>query len=279
MKPETEIIKVGQWQIYVERYIYPNISDTVICVNGALSTTLAFRNCVKNFKNRVNVILFDLPFIGNSRPHNMLALPLPKTEEVFILQSLINIYRPDYILSVSWGGLAALMTLSTRPSSIRKAIIASFSTRITPAMHSYINRARVLLDEGKNHEVATLLNDEVGKYLPTLLKKANHQHIKNLDHETYRQASFHIGQISSLCQEDYIDIFRQIETPILFINGEMDEYTTAEDIRDIRNYITNCDFITIPETGHFLDMESRPAAQRINELLNSYFFVEKAMAS
>ncbi|MGO4744364.1 alpha/beta fold hydrolase [Serratia quinivorans] len=279
MKPETEIVPIGEWKIYVERYIYPGANETVICVNGALSTTLAFRNCVKNFKNRVNVILFDLPFIGKSRHHNRLDRPLPKSEEVIILQDLINRYQPDYILSVSWGGLAALMTLSTRPPSIRKAIIASFSTRITPAMHSYINRARTLLDEGKNHEVATLLNDEVGKFLPTLLKQANHQHIKNLDHDTYRQASFHISQISSLCHEDYVDIFRKIETPILFINGGKDEYTTAEDIRDIRNYINNSEFITIPEAGHFLDMETRTASQRINELLNSYFVIEKAMAS
>ncbi|VDZ62153.1 Uncharacterised protein [Serratia odorifera] len=47
------------------------------------------------------------------------------------------------------------------------------------------------------------------------LKQANHEHIKNLDHETYRQASFHIGQISSLRHEDYVEIFRKIETPIM----------------------------------------------------------------
>lgn len=279
MKPETGIVRVGEWQIYVERYNYPGVTESIICVNGALSTTLAFRNCVKSFKNRVNVILFDLPFIGKSRPHNQLNRPLPKSEEVLILNSLIERYQPAYILSVSWGGLAALMALSTRPSSIRKAVVASFSTRITPAMHNYIERAKVLLDEGKNHEVATLLNDEVGKYLPGLLKQANHEHIKNLDQGTYRQASFHIGQISSLCHKDYIDIFRKIDTPIMFMNGERDEYTTPDDIRDMGNYIQDCEFITIPEAGHFLDMESRPAAQYVGQLLNNYFFVEKAMAS
>ncbi|MBJ2064354.1 alpha/beta fold hydrolase [Serratia odorifera] len=279
MKPETEIVRVGEWQVYVERYIYPGVTESVICVNGALSTTLAFRNCVKNFKNRVNVILFDLPFIGKSRPHNRLSRPLPKSEEVVILHTLIEQYQPSYILSVSWGGLAALMALSARPSSIRKAVVASFSTRITPAMQNYIERAKMLLDERRNHDVATLLNDEVGKYLPGLLKQANHEHIKNLDHETYRQASFHIGQISSLRHEDYVEIFRKIETPIMFVNGERDEYTTAQDIREIGNYIRDCDFITVPEAGHFLDMESRPAAQCVSNVLNDYFFVEKALAS
>ncbi|VDZ62156.1 Alpha/beta hydrolase family [Serratia odorifera] len=122
MKPETEIVRVGEWQVYVERYIYPGVTESVICVNGALSTTLAFRNCVKNFKNRVNVILFDLPFIGKSRPHNRLSRPLPKSEEVGDLaHPESNNISHRIFFSVSWGGLAALMALSARPSSIRKS--------------------------------------------------------------------------------------------------------------------------------------------------------------
>ncbi|MFI8418137.1 alpha/beta fold hydrolase [Serratia sp. NPDC078593] len=279
MKPETDIIRVGEWNIYVERYIYPGITESVICVNGSFSTTLSFRNCVKSLKNSMNVILFDLPFIGKSRPHNQLSRLLPKSEEVTILNHLIERYQPTSILSLSWGGVATLMALSTRPCSIRKAIVASFSTRITPAMRSFIASAKTLLDEGKNNEIATLLNNELGKYLPGLLRQVNHEHIKNLDQEAYRQASFHIEQISALCHEDYLDIFHNIETPIMFINGERDEYTTPEDIRNIENDIQNCEFITVPETGHFLDMESRSASQCVGRFLNNYFLLGNAVAS
>ncbi|WP_380184142.1 alpha/beta fold hydrolase [Kalamiella sp. sgz302252] len=271
MKAETEIVDINGWLIHVEKYCYPGVVESLICVNGALSTTLAFRNCVKSFKHKVNVILFDLPFIGQSRTHNVITRPLPKSEEVIILNALIARYSPDYLLSVSWGGLAALMTLATGQHSIRKAVIASFSPTITPAMASYIKRARMLLDEGKNEAVATLLNDEVGKYLPGLLKQVNHEHIKSLDKETYQQASFHIGQINQLRLEDYVAIFKKIEQPVLFVNGELDEYTRPEDIRLMADYVRDCDFRTVPEAGHFLDMETRAAAQQVHRILNDYF--------
>lgn len=274
MKAETETVEINGWRIYVEKYIYPGVKESIICVNGALSTTLAFRNCVKSLKHKVNVILCDLPFIGQSRNHNEITRPLPKAEEVIILNGLIARYSPEYILSISWGGLAALMALASGHNSIRKAVVASFSPTITPAMASYIERAKVLLDEGENDAVATLLNDEVGKYLPGLLKQANHEHIRSLDRETYRQASFHIRQINGLCLQDYVDIFRRIKTPVLFMNGERDEYTRPEDIRTMANYIKDCDFVTVPETGHFLDMENRAAAQRVHHILNDYFSVE-----
>ncbi|CAM3707154.1 alpha/beta hydrolase [Rouxiella silvae] len=271
MKPESEVVHVGDWRVYIEKYIYPDAKETVICVNGALSTTLAFRNCVRNLKDKVNIILFDLPFIGGSREHNTLTRPIPKAEEVEILKQLIDIYKPEYLLSVSWGGLATLMALASQPASVTKAIVTSFSTRVTPAMETYIQRAKQLLDEGKNDEVATLLNNEVGKFLPSILKRANHHHISSLDQDTYRQASFHIDQISRLKEEDYIDIFHSIKTPLVFINGDLDEYTTAEDIRHIANHIENCEFATVPQAGHFLDMENRSASQHLYGILSNHF--------
>lgn len=279
MKPETEIVRVGDWQVYVERYIYPGVTDSVICVNGSFSTTLAFRSCVRNFKNRVNVILFDLPFLGQSREHNDLTKPLSKTDEVFILQSLINHYEPSYLLSISWGGLAALKALSSRPRSIRKAVVASFSTKVNDAMNYYVSQGKKLLDEGKGDEAAMLLNTEVGKYLPNLLKQVNYEHLRQFDESAQKQVRYHVAQITEFNQADYIDTFRQIDTPILFINGEQDEYTTAQDIKELSNYINNCEFITVPQAGHFIYMESRFAADYFNDVMNGFLFVEEAMAS
>lgn len=270
MKRETEVVSVGGWNIYVERYVCPEASESAIFVNGALSTTQAFRSTIKNLKGKVNMILFDLPFIGKSRQHNTISRPISKSEEVMILQGLIDCYQPSYLLSVSWGGLAALMVLANKPPSIRKALIASFSTRITPEMRRYIERAKVLLDEERNHEVATLLNSEVGKYLPRLLQRVNHEHIKNLDGETYRQARFHIGQISSLSFEDYVDVFKEVEVPVLFVNGDWDEYTSKEDVKCVENYIEECEFFVIPEAGHFLDMESKSASRSMSEIYDRH---------
>ncbi|MBW5801898.1 alpha/beta fold hydrolase [Halomonas elongata] len=270
MRREVEVVSVGEWNVHVERYLFSGVSESAIFVNGALSTTQAFRNTIKNLKGKVNMILFDLPFIGKSRQYNAISRPMSKTEEVMVLQGLMDRYQPSYLLSVSWGGLAALMALAKKPPSVRKALIASFSTRITPEMHRYIERAKVLLDERKNHEVATLLNDEVGKYLPGLLKRINHEHIKSLDDETYRQARFHIGQVASLSFDDYVDVFKEVEVPVLFVNGDWDEYTSKEDVRCIENYIDECEFFVVPEAGHFLDMESKSASRYMNEIFDRH---------
>jgi hypothetical protein len=42
---------------------------------------------------------------------------------------------------------------------------------------------------------------------------------------------FHIDQIFSLDQSQYVDIFQSIDVPVLFIIGALDQYTTAKDVR------------------------------------------------
>ena len=50
-----------------------------------------------------------------------------------------------------------------------------------------------------------------------------------------------------------------IAIPLLFINGEHDEYTSPDDVRVFAKYLSDCQFATIDNTGHFLDMEHKKA--------------------
>jgi rhamnosyltransferase subunit A len=53
---------------------------------------------------------------------------------------------------------------------------------------------------------------------------------------------------------------------VLFINGELDEYTTTEDVRSIARHIRYSQFAVIPDAGHFLDLESTQARRTTGEI-------------
>ncbi|WJV64202.1 alpha/beta hydrolase [Pectobacteriaceae bacterium CE70] len=270
MAIEKSIVNYKSWNVYVEKHISNPGNETVIMVNGALSTTSAFKNTVKNLSGKYNIILFDLPFIGESMEHNDLNQIVTKNDEVGILLHLIEIYAPQYIISISWGGLSSLLALSKKPEQIKKAVIASFSAHLNDRMLDYVERARSCIHARRYEDAAMLLNNEVGKFLPPLLKHINLKHLSTMGDFAYQQAVFHIDQVLTLKEENYIDIFKNINAEVLFLNGEDDEYTTAEDIQRMGCYISNCQFSTVPDAGHFLDLENRKAAKKVAQAIISF---------
>ncbi|QEM80910.1 alpha/beta fold hydrolase [Halomonas binhaiensis] len=273
MKADIDLMEVNGYTIYVEKHFKKENKKTAIMVNGALSTTTSFRNCVKHLGNSLNFILFDLPFTGGSKKHNEGSYILTKEEEVSILLFLIEHYRPHFLVSVSWGGYAALMALAHQPPSIEKAAIASFATHLNGPMKEYLLRAKHLADDKKFEDVAILMNNEVGKYLPRIIKYINKKHISTLDQREYNQAYFHINQVLEAGTVDYSDIWSNINTPVVFINGEKDEHTPPSSARRLENSISSCEFKVIKEAGHFLDIENRVAHNNLMSTLREVFAI------
>ncbi|MNF00636.1 Rhamnosyltransferase 1 subunit A [compost metagenome] len=58
-----------------------------------------------------------------------------------------------------------------------------------------------------------------------------------------------------------------IDIPVLFINGEWDEYTTSDDARQFSQHVRNSHFSEIRATGHFLDMEHKAASNATRDAL------------
>ena len=58
------------------------------------------------------------------------------------------------------------------------------------------------------------------------------------------------------------------DIPLLFVNGEWDEYTSAADARQFAQHVRHCSFQSVQQAGHFLDMEHKAAwLQTRNSLL------------
>ena len=261
LKPEIAVLDIqGQYRIHTELYRCDTAQNTIILVNGSMATTASFSQTLKNLHPHLNVVLYDQPYAGKSKPHNPHQKMLTREIEAQVLLELIEHFEANYLLSFSWGGTAALTALACAARRIEKAVISSFSPLINAAMRDYLERGRHCLAACNRTQVGNLVNDTLGKHLPPLFKRFNFRHVSNLDEHEYAQMHFHINQVLSCEQQCFLSATQGIEIPVLFINGQWDEYTAASDARHFAQPIANSQFISLENTGHFLDMEHKSAS-------------------
>jgi pimeloyl-ACP methyl ester carboxylesterase len=214
---------------------------------------------VRYLQPQFNVVLYDQPYAGQSKRHNLHGQPIRKEDEAAILLELIEHFRVQHVLSFSWGGAATLVALAQRPQRIERAVISSFAARINTPMRDYLERGLHCLQACDRLNVGHLINSTIGKHLPSLFKRFNHRHVSSLAEHEYRQMHFHVNEVLTQDTHCYVACANAIDIPLLFVNGEWDEYTSAQDARLFARHAPQSRFHVIKDTGHFLDME-HPAA-------------------
>ncbi len=256
MMPKTAIVEIGKkYKVYTEHYLNATADKTIILVNGSLATTASFAQTVRYLRPRFNVVLYDQPYAGQSKQHNQHDQPIRKEDEAAILLELIEHFRAQHVMSFSWGGAATLLALAQQPPRIEKAVISSFAARINTPMRDYLESGRHFLQACDRRNVGRLINSTIGKHLPSLFKRFNERHVSSLDEHEYRQMHFHVNEVLTQDTHCYVSCADAIEVPLLFINGERDEYTSVEDARLFVRHSRQAQFQTINNAGHFLDME------------------------
>jgi len=216
MKPEIAVLDLqGQYRIHTEFYRSDTAQNTIILVNGSMATTASFAQTVKNLHPHLNVVLYDQPYAGQSKPHNQHQKFLTKELEAQVLLELVAHFDAQYVLSFSWGGTAALTALAGSPQRIKKAVISSFSPLINPPMRNYLERGRRCLADRNRPQVGNLVNDTLGKHLPSLFKRFNYRHVSTLAEHEYAQMHFHIDQVLTGDPECYLKATQRIDIPVL----------------------------------------------------------------
>ncbi|MGE8151424.1 alpha/beta fold hydrolase [Pseudomonas vancouverensis] len=262
MRPEIAVLDIqGQYRVYTEFYRADAAEKTIILVNGSMATTASFAQTVKNLHPQFNVVCYDQPYAGRSKAHNLHEKMLTKEIEGQILLELIDHFGAEHVLSFSWGGAATMMALSQRPRRIEKAVISSFSPVINSHMLDYLERGVEHLGNLDRDRVGHLVNDTIGKHLPSLFKRFNYRHVSSLAEHEYGQMHFHINDVLHSDRQCYLHAAKKIDVPVLFLNGEWDEYTAAADARLFANHVQHSTFSTLQATGHFLDMEHKAACR------------------
>ncbi|MGF6455665.1 alpha/beta fold hydrolase [Pseudomonas frederiksbergensis] len=268
MTLKTAIVEIGKkYKVYTEHYLNAAADKTIILVNGSLATTASFAQTVRYLRPRFNVVLYDQPYAGQSKQHNQHDQPICKEDEAEILLELIEHFRAQHVLSFSWGGAATLLALAQHPRRIEKAVISSFAARINTPMRDYLESGRHFLQACDRRNVGRLINSTIGKHLPSLFKRFNERHVSSLDEHEYRQMHFHVNEVLTQDTHCYVSCADAIEVPLLFINGERDEYTSVEDARLFATHSRQAQFQTIKNAGHFLDMEHPTAWHDTQQVL------------
>lgn len=272
MRPQTAVVEINRkYNVHTELYGNPAASKTIILVNGSLATTASFAQTVKYLQPQFNVVAFDLPYAGQSKPYNQDFTPISKEDEAAILFELIDHFGANYLMSFSWGGVASMLALAQRPATLEKAAICSFSPILNAAMRDYLNKGLRFLGSVDRDNMALLVNSTIGKHLPSLFKRFNHKHISTLDEHEYRQMYTHVKQVLGLEAHCRKECLQAIDIPLLFVNGDRDEYTSVEDACLFAQHLDNAQFAVIDDAGHFLDMEHKAAWLQTQRVLLDFF--------
>jgi rhamnosyltransferase subunit A len=262
----------GGYCVQVEKIIrgHSPAAKSVLFVNGALASSRSFRWALAGLPNH-NLIFYDLPHIGASKPFNRDTKIITPNTEVAILRHLIDRYAPNHLASMSWGGFAALLSLAEGPASVEKALIGSFSNRITDEMRVLLLQLDHLMAHRRYDECAQLVNETLGKHLPKGLKRLNFAHLMSMGEDEREYILLHIKR---MLQYDTLRIsfdIKNIRAELLFINGERDVYTAWSHVNEFARSQARSRTVVIPEAGHFLTAENPASARKIARLANSFF--------
>jgi rhamnosyltransferase subunit A len=114
MTPDIAVLDIqGLFRVYTEFYRAEAAEKTIVLVNGSLATTASFAQTVRNLYPHFNVVLYDQPYAGKSKPHNLHGEPLTREMEGQILLELIEHFEADHVMSFSWGGSAGCVVAQT----------------------------------------------------------------------------------------------------------------------------------------------------------------------
>src|SRR3546814_1404738 len=80
---------------------------------------------------------------------------------------------------------------------------------------------------------------------------------------------FHISDVLHSDRLCYVNAAKKVNVPVLFLNGERDEYTSASDAKVFADHVQHSTFSTLQATGHFLDMEHKAACRDSRDALRS----------
>jgi rhamnosyltransferase subunit A len=246
--------------------------ETIIMVNGAMSTTSSFSWVISELSNH-NIILFDSPFIGCSRQYNT-GKPYPdRNIEALILYDLCEEFKPDYVCSMSWGGVSTLLALSKNPGSVKKCIAAAFSFGLTQEFYDLILCMTEALNNKDMDKFAELVNSTLGLYLPDRLKAANGRYLSSISDDEIVYLKQHFAQFLAIDISQYDNSLRNINTPVLFINGNKDQFTSQRSVLEACNLIADSETVEV-DCGHFMALENKVVAAQLIEIIDGYFYSE-----
>jgi len=241
----------------------------LLLVNGAFASMRTSRS-VWCMLSRYDLVLYDLPHVGSSKPHNDPDRPITVPDEVTILADIAAHYRPRYLVAMSCGGAAALLALAERQLPVEKIVICSFSDRLGDPMRGLLRSLRTCLVAGRWDMAAALLNDTLGEYLHRALKRSNHAHLSGFLEAEQAHILRHVDQMLRVDRLVLDEVLPRVASATLFIDGALDVYTPVSDATRMAAQIPGGHVSVMANMGHFLGVESRSKRALVSRAIENF---------
>lgn len=230
----------------------------IVCLSGAKQTISAWKSFVRRFQSDYQVLVFDMPGQGRSEVLQGEA-GLDLDEQIAVIAHMLERFPhsgPRHVVGGSWGSILAAVFAARYPTVFERVILGSFGTRANPVLETVIEDVRRLIDEGRAADIAPMMIERFGQYIPEPLKR---QILKQFD--TMSPAHFQALYEHSLLATRMEDLNRfvdlaDIQAETLVLMGQFDTIMDVFDSRKAAGRIPRSRFQVVKNAGHFLHWEN-----------------------
>ena len=257
MIKKTGILEYSRFSIPYR--VYGNQEKVIVCISGAKQTMSAWRSFVSYFSKQYRVVVFDMPGQGRSEIlHGPAGVPLDQQVDVLhqLLTHLnISECQQRYLVGGSWGSIVSAVYAENHPEMFHKIILGSFGTKPNSVLNAIISQVQVYIEEGRGAEIAPMMIEKFGQYIPDVLKKQILAQFNNMSDQQFRsfyEHSVFVTQLGDLKNHMNLNLIR---VPTLVVMGQFDTIMDLFDTRKATKLIPLGRFQLIKGVGHFLHWE------------------------
>ncbi|MEO0424519.1 MAG: alpha/beta hydrolase [Pseudomonadota bacterium] len=267
MKVSKGELELGRFRVPYR--VYGTAQKTIVCISGAKQTMAAWRSFVRHFVHQFSVVVFDLP--GQGRCEILHGSPsITFDEQVDVLHGVVDATNQGdrvHLAAASWGTIISVALAAKHPELIDKMLLGSFGAKPSRAVIEVIRAGKELFHAGRQEEIAPLMIETFGQFIPETHKKQMRDQFSTMSHEQLISFYEHCEFVEkSKDIRDFIDLSR-IKATTLIVAGEHDAILDHDDVADASKRIPDCELRVIPGAGHFLHWERADILNTYSEFL------------
>ena len=267
-------MKIRKGSVQLERFVVPyrvygEADKTLVCVSGAQQTMAVWKSVISSFVKDYAIVVFDSP--GQGRSKLLSGQPaISLDEQVAVLHSIVrdtHNYEPVHLAASSWGTIVAAAYAARYPATVDKMILGSFGVKPSKTMLEVIKEGQQLYDENKGPEIAHLMIERFGQFIPVSYKTRIIEQFRHMTREQFLSFYAHCEFVENARHISNFVNLKDIKAHTLIVNGEHDTILDLEDGAFASSQIPNCEVTIVPGAGHFLHFEQEDILEIYKEFL------------
>ena len=258
---------------------YGSANKAIVCLSGAKQTMSAWRSFISYFHHEYSVVIFDMPGQGRSEILSGAAgVSLDEQLEVLnqiVLETLNEPIIEKFVFGGSWGSIVAAAYADRHPDVFDKVILGSFGTKPNMVLSSIIDQVQVMIGEGYEKDIAPMMIEKFGQYIPEILKRQIITQFNKMTEAQFQSFYEHSVFVTQMGDLKTLVNLKNIRVPTLVVMGQYDTIMDLFDTRKATKLIPNGEFLLIKGAGHFLHWEKEQILSVYQEFFQRKTFDSK----